>query len=186
MGQRCLPGNPVKLRAGCWPSGGHAGQSSPRSIAESRSPGFFDVAAVDVGPPSPAGFTELSCMPGLPCGRNHCHSAGSPPSAGHVLCSIFNWKFLATGARKHSLCMCVCACVWLSCTLFMSPWTVTCQASLSLGFSRQEYWGRLSFSSPGSLPHLRIEPASPASQVDYLPQCAFSLAVSSSKHNVFN
>ena len=108
MGQRCLPGNPVKLRAGCWPSGGHAGQSSPRSIAESRSPGFFDVAAVDVGPPSPAGFTELSCMPGLPCGYNHCHSAGSPPSAGHVLCSTFNWKFLATGARKHSPCMCVC------------------------------------------------------------------------------
>ena len=28
------------------------------------------------------------------------------------------------------------------------PWTVACQASLSMGFSRQEYWFGLSFSSP--------------------------------------
>ena len=36
------------------------------------------------------------------------------------------------------------------------------QASLSLGFSRQEYWSGLPFSSPGDLPDLRIEPRSTA------------------------
>ena len=32
--------------------------------------------------------------------------------------------------------------------LFAAPWTVACQAPLSMGFSRQEYWNRLPFSSP--------------------------------------
>ena len=32
------------------------------------------------------------------------------------------------------------------------PWTVACQALLSVGFSRQEYWRRLPFPSPGDLP----------------------------------
>ena len=34
---------------------------------------------------------------------------------------------------------------------FATPWTVTCQASLSMGYSRQEYWSELSFPSPGDL-----------------------------------
>ena len=28
---------------------------------------------------------------------------------------------------------------------FVNPWTVACQASLSVGFSRQESWSGLSF-----------------------------------------
>ena len=32
--------------------------------------------------------------------------------------------------------------------LFATPWTVACQASLSMGFSRQEYWNGLPFPSP--------------------------------------
>ena len=36
--------------------------------------------------------------------------------------------------------------------LFLIPWTVTCQALLSVGFPRQEYWSRLPFPSPGDLP----------------------------------
>ena len=47
--------------------------------------------------------------------------------------------------------------------LFATPWTVARQAPLSMGFSRQEYWSRLSFSSPGALPDPGIEPMSPAS-----------------------
>ena len=46
--------------------------------------------------------------------------------------------------------------VWL----FAIPWTVACQASLSLGFSRQEYWRGLPFPSPGDLPDPRIKPTS--------------------------
>ena len=43
-----------------------------------------------------------------------------------------------------------------------------CQASLSMGFSRQEYWSGLPFPSPGDLPDPGIEPRSPALQADAL------------------
>ena len=55
------------------------------------------------------------------------------------------------------------------CQLFATPWTVAYQASLSMGFSRQEYWSGLPFPSPGDLPHLGIEPRSLALQADALP-----------------
>ena len=58
----------------------------------------------------------------------------------------------------------------LSCVqLFGIPWTVVYQASLSMRFSRQEYWSGLPFPSPGDLPDLGIEPRSPALQADALP-----------------
>ena len=41
--------------------------------------------------------------------------------------------------------------------LFATPWTVACQASLSMGFSRQEYWSGLPFPSPGALPDPGME-----------------------------
>ena len=41
--------------------------------------------------------------------------------------------------------------------------------SLSMGFSRQEYWSGLPFPSPGDRPDPRLEPGSPALQVDSLP-----------------
>ena len=34
-------------------------------------------------------------------------------------------------------------------TLFATPWTVACQAPLSMGFSRQECWSRLPCDPPG-------------------------------------
>ena len=46
--------------------------------------------------------------------------------------------------------------------LFVTLWTVVCQAPLSMGFSRQEYWSGLPFLSPGDLPDPGIEPRSPA------------------------
>ena len=52
--------------------------------------------------------------------------------------------------------------------LFATPWTVACQAPLSMGFSRQEYWSGLPFPSPGDLPNPGIEPGSPALEVDAL------------------
>ena len=51
---------------------------------------------------------------------------------------------------------------------FATPWTVAYQASLSMGFSRQEYWNGLPFPSPGSLPNPGIEPGSPELQTDTL------------------
>ena len=38
-----------------------------------------------------------------------------------------------------------------------------------MAFSRQEYWSRLPFPSPGDLPNLRIKPRSPVLQADSLP-----------------
>ena len=52
---------------------------------------------------------------------------------------------------------------------FAIPWTVPCQASLSMEFSRQEYWNELKFLSSGDLPNPGIEPASPELQADSLP-----------------
>ena len=47
--------------------------------------------------------------------------------------------------------------------LFVTPWTVACQAPLSMGFSKQEYWGGLPFPPPGDLPDPGIELPSPVS-----------------------
>ena len=41
-----------------------------------------------------------------------------------------------------------------------TPWTVACQAPLSMGFSRQGYWSGQPFLPPGDLPDLEIKPAS--------------------------
>ena len=48
------------------------------------------------------------------------------------------------------------------------PWTVACQAPLSMGFSRQEYWSGLPFPLPKDLPDPGIEPEYPALQAVYL------------------
>ena len=52
--------------------------------------------------------------------------------------------------------------------LFVTPWTVACQAPPSMGFSRQEYWSGVPFPSPGDLPNPGMEPGSPALQAGSL------------------
>ena len=59
--------------------------------------------------------------------------------------------------------MCVC----VNCSV-RSPRTVTHQVSLSLGFSRKDYWSGLLFPSPEDLPDSEIEPLSPALQANSL------------------
>ena len=49
--------------------------------------------------------------------------------------------------------------------LFSTLWTVACQAPLSMGFSRQEYWSELPCPPPGDLPDPWIEPKSLRSPV---------------------
>ena len=48
------------------------------------------------------------------------------------------------------------------CLTLAIPQTVAHQASLFMGFPRQEYWNGLPFPTPGDLPDPRIEPESPA------------------------
>ena len=61
----------------------------------------------------------------------------------------------------ESFSTCVHACV-LSCLshvqLFATLWTVACQAPLSIGFSRQEYWSGLPCAVPGDLPDQGLNP----------------------------
>ena len=54
------------------------------------------------------------------------------------------------------VCVHECLVVFNSATL----WTTACQAPLSMGFSRQEYWSGMLCPPPGELPNPRIEPTS--------------------------
>ena len=67
------------------------------------------------------------------------------------------------------------SCVWL----FVTLWTVACQAPLSIGFSKQkDEWVVISFSR--GLPDPGIDPVSPESpiwQVDSLPLCHLGVKV---------
>ena len=84
----------------------------------------------------------------------------------HRVCLQPVWDL---GAISVVICMC-CAVLRhsvMSDSLW-PPWIVACQSPLSMGFSRQEYWSRLPYPSPGDLPNPRIEPRSPALQADSL------------------
>ena len=52
--------------------------------------------------------------------------------------------------------------------LFATLWIVACQAPLSMGFFRQEYWNGLSCPPPGDLPNPGIKPVSHEMQADSL------------------
>ena len=47
-----------------------------------------------------------------------------------------------------SMDMCVCVKLLSRVQLFATPWTIACQAPLSVGFFRQEYWSGLPSPSP--------------------------------------
>ena len=66
-----------------------------------------------------------------------------------TLCAIFtNTKF------RGSFCVLAQS---LSCVqLFVTPWTVACQAALSMGFPKQEYWSGLPFPSPRDKNYYRL------------------------------
>ena len=67
------------------------------------------------------------------------------------------WRWQSTNLYQIRVLCASCSVVsWL----FATPWTVAHQASLSMGYSRQEYWSGLPFSSPGDLPDSGFEPRS--------------------------
>ena len=63
--------------------------------------------------------------------------------------------------------LCVLSC-FSHAQLFVTLWTETCQALLSMGFSRQEYWSGFLYPPPGDLPDPRIKPRSPVLHMDSL------------------
>ena len=76
--------------------------------------------------------------------RGHMHSAASYMEVWCVICS---------GVSRLSA----------------TSWTVVCQATLTMEFSRQEYWSDFPFPSQRDLPNPGIKPESPALQADSLP-----------------
>ena len=88
--------------------------------------------------------------------------------------SVLTYKPLSMGSdvslRKDNIwsffirygCPCVYGCSLLSDSVTPQG-SVAHQTSLSMGFSRQEYWGGLPFSAPADLPYPGIKPRSLAS-----------------------
>ena len=56
-----------------------------------------------------------------------------------------------------------------SCLTLCDPMDSSPPGSLSMGFSRQEYWSGLLFASPEDPPDLGLKLRSPALQMDSLP-----------------
>ena len=71
----------------------------------------------------------------------------------------FNLSSMGSTACLFFMCAQALSSVWL----FVTPWTVTQQVSLSMEFFRQECWSGLSFPSPGGLPDSGTEPTAPVS-----------------------
>ena len=83
-----------------------------------------------------------------------------------ILLTVFCWLTTSNVGGDS-----VCAKSLQSClTLCDPPETAACQASLSMGFSRQEYWTRLPCPPPGDLPNPGVAPPIPALAGDSPPQ----------------
>ena len=69
---------------------------------------------------------------------------------------------VATTTGKHLLLLPLSSC-WVVSDLasFAASWSVACQAPLSFGYPKQEYWSGLPFPSPGDLINPGTEPGSP-------------------------
>ena len=80
------------------------------------------------------------------------------------------------------VCMYVLSCV-SHIQLFVTPWTVARQASLSLGFSRQEYWSGLPCPPPGDLPNPGMEPSS---YISYIGRQIFTTSTTCMKVSVMS
>ena len=80
-------------------------------------------------------------------------SLASPALAGSFFSNSATWEAPFESMKVKSL---------IHARLFVTLWTVACQAPLSMGFSRQQFWSGLPFLFPGDLPYPGIEPGSPA------------------------
>ena len=83
------------------------------------------------------------------------------PHQGLKLCPCSGITVLTTGEGVLVTQLCLTLCKLMA---------IACQAPLSLGFSRQEYWSEQPFPAPGDLPNPGIcKPGSPMLQTDSLP-----------------
>ena len=75
-----------------------------------------------------------------------------------------DWRYICKLFLAEDMCACMLNC-FSYVGLFVSLLTVACQAPLSMGFSRPEYWRGLPCSPPGDPPDSGIEPMSFMSSV---------------------
>ena len=92
----------------------------------------------------------------------------------HLCCYKWQDFLLSFGwIMVHCVYICMYVCIYMKVKSVSrsvmsdsaTPWTVACQAPLSMGFSRQEYWSGQSFPSLGDLPDPGFESRSAALQV---------------------
>ena len=116
------------------------------------------------------GAEDIKACPALSVRSRVIHSSG-------ITFCFFVWGLPVTHACT-SICMCLMenfkhteVYMYVSRSVVSDsviPWPVAHQAPLSMEFSRQEYWSRLPFPSPGELPDPELKPRSPAWQADCL------------------
>ena len=80
----------------------------------------------------------------------------SSPNPYFIFGDLTVMMFLLFAFLRNRLSLCVPSCfrhAWL----FVTPWTIGCQAPLSMGFRRQDYWNGLSCPLLGDLPNTGTE-----------------------------
>ena len=85
-----------------------------------------------------------------------------PPISSQFTATMISHVHIHVYTHFPELFCCNCCLLTTKCLTLVTPWTVTLQAPLSMGFPRQEHWSGLPFPPPGDLPNPEIEPASPA------------------------
>ena len=112
----------------------------------------------------PEGHTHLRCLPSRSTLMAHRHFKAKIIFFTQCLISLYFLYFKYFNQTDFILFIfievgnvCGLSCIWL----FGTPWTLACQAPLSMGFPRPEHWSRLPFLPPGNLPDPGIEPMSP-------------------------
>ena len=81
----------------------------------------------------------------------------------NIMISNTNWMELQQSKESYYFLLSRVCCMlsrFSHARLFATPWTIACQAPLSMGFSRQEYWSGLPCPPPGDLPDPGTEPTS--------------------------
>ena len=75
---------------------------------------------------------------------------------------VFFLKARFVGTISFYMCVRACSVASVMSDPFATLWTIALQAPLSMGFSRQEYWGGLPCPPPGDLSDPGIQPVTPA------------------------
>ena len=140
--------------------------ASPRSAPLSRQPQRH---LEDGASSTPLGTTASHCPTTPPYKYTHTHSALTQPALKNMFLPDKNFKGVVTRwwrrtdpspVRPYTGGLVCVVSHFSHVRLFVNLWTVTHQSPLSMGFSREEYWGGLPCPPPGNLPNPGIKPVS--------------------------